>query len=594
MEGIEEDFLGFFETFLLIFAGVALLVATFSIHNTFSILVAQRTRESALLRAIGASRAQVLRSISAEALAIGIVASGVGLGVGVGLGYALRALIESFGVELPNAGLIVSGGTIVAALVVGIVVTFVASVAPAVRGSQVAPLAALRESAVDRSATSRWRAGFGVVTLGGGTALTIATVAADDPTLASAALGALATLVGAVALGPVVARPAAALLGTPVAIVRGQSGHLARRNAMRNPRRTAGSASALMVGTAVVALFTTFGASIKASIGDIVDEAFDGDLVIADESFSGTGLSPALADEVAALPEVAGTAAMADAVVSIDGDDEFPLAVDPARLASVFRIDVSSGTIAEMRDGQIAVSDDYADDHALDVGSTLTFDFADGASQQVEIAARYAGNDLIGDILMTRADWMPHATRLNDVAVLIDLADGVDMEPGRAAVQVVADRLAAPDPQTSDEYVDSVGAEIDQMLALIYGLLGLAVLIALMGIANTLSLSIHERTRELGLTRAVGQTRGQLRSTVRWEAVIIAVFGTIGGLGLGTFLGWVLLQAVAAQEGLGTFAVPIVPLASILVLAAAAGVLASVRPARRAARLDILSAIATD
>jgi putative ABC transport system permease protein len=363
---------------------------------------------------------------------------------------------------------------------------------------------------------------------------------------------------------------------------------------MRNPRRTAGSASALMVGTAVVALFTTVGASVKASIGDVVEESFDGDLVIVDESFSATGLSPALADELAALPEVAATAAMTSAVVNIDGQDEFPTAVDPDRVAPLFDLDESSGVVADIVPGQIAVSDAYADDHSIGLGSTLTFAYSDGATQQVEVAAVYRGSEIVGEIVMTRADWTPHASRATDVAVLIDLADGIGIDAGQAAVKVVADRLTAPDPQTAEEYITSVGDEVDQLLAIVYGLLGLAVLIALMGIGNTLSLSIHERTRELGLMRAVGQTRAQVRSSVRWEAVIIAVFGTVGGLGLGTFLGWGLIEAIAAQEGFGTFSVPVVPLAAILVLTAAAGVVASVRPARRAARLDILSAIATD
>ena len=231
-DDIEADFLGFFETFLLMFAGVALLVATFSIHNTFSILVAQRTRESALVRAIGASRGQVLRSICAEGLAVGVVASGIGLGAGIGLGYGLRALIESFGVELPNAGLVVTTSTIVAALVVGVVVTFLASVTPAIKGSRVAPLAALRENAIDRSGASKWRAAFGALALGGGIALTITAVTNSEGALGRAGLGALATLVGAVALGPVVARPASALLGAPV-------GGVPRVRPARPPQRDA-------------------------------------------------------------------------------------------------------------------------------------------------------------------------------------------------------------------------------------------------------------------------------------------------------------------------------------------------------------------
>ncbi|MGD9995892.1 MAG: ABC transporter permease [Ilumatobacteraceae bacterium] len=590
---MEGDFINFFETFLLAFAGIALLVATFSIHNTFSILVAQRTRESALLRALGASRRQIVGSVASEALVVGAGASAVGLGAGAGIAYGLKALLASIGLEMSMSGIVVEADSVVIAAAVGIVVTLVASLVPAIKASRVPPLAAMRDVAVDRTAASKTRALIGALLAAGGVALVVNATSSADGALARAGLGALIVVAGAVVLGPVAARPAAAVLGSPLPVLRGQTGRLARRNAMRNPRRTAGSASALMVGTAVVVLFTTFGASIKASLDDTVDRTFGGDLVIEQDGFSGATIDPAAVGAIEALPEVAAAAPLSGAVMRLDGADSDPLAVDPTQLAAILDLDVQSGDLAGMRSGQMAVSERYADDHGLALGSVLHGEFADGATSDLVVSAVYAEGDIVGDLLITRDDWMPHAGRAGDMVVLIDLADGVGLDEGKAAVDAATRQFAAPQVQTRDEYMDSVAAEIDQMLTFVYGLLALAVLIALMGIANTLSLSIHERTRELGLLRAVGQTRRQLRSSVRWESVIIAVFGTLGGIGLGTFLGWGLIRALAVQEGFGTFAVPAGQLAVIVGLAAAAGVLAAVRPARRAARLDILEAIAT-
>ncbi len=362
---------------------------------------------------------------------------------------------------------------------------------------------------------------------------------------------------------------------------------------MRDPRRTSASASALMVGTAVVALFITFGASIKATIEDTVDQDFGGDLIIVTDDFSGAGLSPAVAEEVAALPEVAVSAGMSNAVITADGSTLAPAVIDPAALGHLLDVGVSAGSLDDLSAGQIAVSEHYADDHDLEIGSTVDAGFADGATSELTVGAIYASTMNVGDMVMTPTDWAPHADQSGDMVVLVDLADGVSEAEGLAAVTAVTERNSAPDAQTRSEYIDSMGSEIDQMLLFVYGMLALAVVIALMGIANTLSLSIHERTRELGLLRAVGQTRREVRSTVRWESVIVAIFGTLGGVGLGTFLGWGLLRAMAAQEGFGTFAAPVGSLAVVVVLAALAGVVAAWRPSRRAGRLDILTAIAS-
>jgi putative ABC transport system permease protein len=592
-DDIESDFLGFFQNFLLMFAGIALVVAAFSIYNTFSIVVAQRTRESALLRALGASRRQVLTSVVVEALAVGLLASAAGVVAGLGLAAGLGALLEALGFALPSSSLVVNAGTVQVSMIVGLVVTLLASVAPAVKASRVLPLAALRDVAIDRSAASRWRLLAGVVAGGAGVVMTIVGATAAG-SLALTGGGALAVVIGVVLLGPVAARPASGVLGAPLARLRGMSGRMARRNAMRNPRRTASTASALMVGVAVVAMFTVVAASLKAYIDQTVEEAFDGDLVIVSDNFSTVGLSPGLGEDIAALPEVEVATGMANAPMRVDGEDELATAVDGPALAQVMDVGVTEGSLADLADGTIAVSADYAEDHGWSLGDPVPISFADGAGQDLTLTAVYEDGDLAGPVLVSQTTWEPHALQQDDVAVVIALADGVSMADGERAAQTVADAYFAPDVQTREEYVEAVAGQVDQLLAVIYALLVLAIVIALMGIANTLSLSIHERTRELGLLRAVGQSRRQLRSMVRGEAVIVSSFGTVGGIGLGCYLGWAMLQALSSSEEDLGFAVPVGQLLVVLALGALVGVVAALRPARRAARLDVLGAIATD
>ena len=301
-DDLNQGFLNFFESFLLVFAGIALLVGTFSIYNTFSILIAQRTRESALLRAIGASRAQILRSIAGEAVVIGFVASALGLAVGVGLAAGLLALMDAAGMGVPSAALAVKGSTVAWSFGVGMLVTLVASIAPAVRASRVPPIAALRDIAIDRSAVSKLRLASGALFSLFGVALVIA--GATGGGIGLAGLGAFLTILGFVVFGPVVARPAAGVLGAPLPVLRRMTGKLARQNAMRNPRRTASTASALMVGVGVVTLFTVLAASVKVAIDDTVSKQFGGDLVINSNDFSSAGMSPQLATDIGKLPQV--------------------------------------------------------------------------------------------------------------------------------------------------------------------------------------------------------------------------------------------------------------------------------------------------
>jgi putative ABC transport system permease protein len=589
---VENDFLGFFQTLLVAFAGIAVVVAAFSIHNTFSILVAQRTRESALMRAVGASRRQVILTVAAEALAVGVLATAIGFAAGIGIAGLLQSVMES-GLELPAADLVIGTGPIVASIVVGVGTTLVASVGPAIKASRVAPLAALRDVAIDRSSTSVGRAVFGLLVAGAGTVALITATSTPESAMARAGLGSLGLLVGAVVLGPVVARPAAAVLGAGPAAIRGVTGRLARRNAMRNPRRTAASASALMVGAAVVGLFTTVGASIKASIDETVDHDFAGDLIVLPEGFSGSLLSPDLAPAIAELPDVQSAVGTAYGPTVIDGDTVEVASTDVGGLAAVFDLGVTSGTLDDFVDTDVAISEEFADDRGLAVGSSIPMTWVDGATTDHLVAAIYHDRMTFGDVIVSTQALSSHVAQDNVTVVLVDVADDASLDAVKADVAATTERFGADEPMDRDEYSDTVAAEIDMMLYFVYGLLGVAVIIALMGIANTLSLSIHERRHELGLARAVGQDRSQVRSTVRWEAVIIAVFGTIGGVGLGSFLGWALVRALEAQEGFGTFALPVVPLTVVLGLAAAAGVLAALRPARRAAKTDILAAIAS-
>ena len=594
MEQLDADFLGFFKAFLLVFAGIALLVAAFSINNTFAILVAQRTRESALLRAIGASRRQILTAVTSEAALIGVVASVVGLGVGLGVAYGLSALLDAAGFGIPTSGMGLSPTIATSGLIVGVGITAFASIVPAVRASRVAPLAALRDVAIDTSGASWWRAALGVVAAAVGVVGVVFADDIGDSPMAIAGLGSVVAFVGVVLLGPVVARLAASVIGAPIVAVKGQTGVLARRNAMRNPKRTSGTASALMIGTAVVALFASFATSIKQSMSDLIDESFGGDLVIYPEGFSGSSISPDLADDVAALDGVDAVAGLAFAAMTLDGRNDEPLATDFGQLAVVASLGDVEGDLAGAGDDAVVVGRSYADDHGLDLGDTVTAGFLDGSSEPLTVAAIYSNENLFGDNLVSAAAWERHSANPDDFIVMVELAAGTSIDEARPEVQSIVDSYGSPLLETSDEYLETQGAQIDQMLGLVYGLLGLAVIIALIGIANTLSLSLHERTRELGLLRAVGQSRRALRSTVRWESVIIAIFGTVGGMLLGTFMCWGLMRALTISEGFGTFAPSYASLAVILGVAVVAGVIAAARPARRAAKLDVLQAIASE
>ncbi|MEV5101508.1 ABC transporter permease [Streptomyces massasporeus] len=595
-EMISGRFLSVFTLFLLVFSGVALLVATFSIHNTFAIVVAQRTRENALLRALGASRRQVTGAALVEAGAVAVTASLAGLAGGIGIAAGLQALFPAIGFPFPEGDLVVTGLSMGLPLAVGIVVCLGSALLPAVRAGRTAPLAALRERAVDTSGASRPRAIAGTALVALALAFTLAGVLVS-PSIWPAGTGAVLALVAFVVLGPVASSTAVRFLGGPLARLRGVTGALARRNALRSPKRTAATASALMIGVAVVSLFTVFGASLKATMDQTVSRSFAGDVAVSAPSFGagGSGLSPRLAGAIQELPEVDTAVGLGRGVAEVDGEGRALTVTDPVALARTFDLGTVDGSLRRLGTDGIAVTEKEADRRHLTTGDTAQLTFTDGAKETFTVRAVYGRSELAGDYVITRAAWSPHRTQDSDTLVAVTFADGVSTEAGTAAVEKAAAPYGNPEVQTRDAYAQSSAGGIDMMLTLVYALLALAVLIALLGIANTLTLAIHERTRELGLLRAVGQTRAQLRAMVRWESVLVAAFGTAGGLALGAFLGWVLVRASdGASDSAFAFAMPPAQLAVVALVGLAAGALAGLRPARRAARLNVLRAVAAE
>jgi putative ABC transport system permease protein len=586
-----ED-LSFFNTFLMAFAFVALFVGTFIIYNTFSILAAQRSKDMAMLRAIGAGRRQLLRSMLFESVAIGVLAGAVGLVAGVGMSYMLKGLLASVGLEIPSGATVVSTGTIVTSFVVGVSVTAISALAPAIKASRVKPIAALRDVSVDRSAVSVKRTLVGLLVTGLGVASFAAGVVGDGGgAMQLLGLGALTTIMGVFVLGPVIARPVVKVIGWPVARTSGVTGELARENATRSPKRTAATASALMIGVALVGFITILASSTKASVAQGVDKSFRSDFVVESGAFSEGGFNPAMADQLRARAEVEAVVPTRLAPVAVEGGSSMVQATDTANIGSLYDLGVVAGSITDVGSNEVAVRASTAEEHGWTIGSTVPFTFARTGAVPMTVAAIYDGlsdDDYIIDLTTYEAN----VTDQYDQRVYIGTVDSVDAASSKAALESVLGAYPNAELQDQAQFKESITEDIDRMLNLIYGLLFLAVVIALIGIANTLALSIHERRREIGLLRAVGMTRGQVRRAVRWEAVLIALLGTALGALLAIGGAWGIVQALADQD-ITTFAIPVPQLTIITLLAGGAGVVAAVGPARRAAKLDVLDAISS-
>ena len=585
-----QDDLGFFNQFLMAFAYVALFVGMFIIYNTFSIVVAQRSRDMAMLRAIGARRSQVLRSIVLESVAVGLVSAAIGLVAGVGLSFGLRALLAGVGLEIPDGPIVVSSATVTTAFVVGMATTVLSAVVPAVRASRVKPVAALREVAVEPSGLSVARVVAGLLLVGvGGASFAAGTVADGDAAMPLLGLGAMVVIIGMCTLGPVLTGPAIRLLGAPLAPT-GVTGRYATENARRNPRRTSATASALMIGVALVGFITILAASTDSSVEAAVDRSFRADFVVDSGSFT-QGFAPTIEDDLRSVGVVAAVSPLRTAPAEIDGSATDLVAVDTGTIDRLYDLEVTAGSMADVGGDGIAVSEDHG---AL--GDVVPVRFPDGTASELQVRAVYAGSiEGGGDSgwIVGLDTFEAHVPDQLDRKVFVAVRDGVDAAAARADIDQAVAGWPNAEVQDQADFKQSITEQIDTMLNLIYGLLALAVVIALIGIANTLALSVHERTRELGVLRAVGMKRSQLRQAVRVESVLISVLGAVLGGVLALGGAWGIVQALD-EDGITRLTIPTTQLAVILGLAAVAGVLAAAGPARKAARLNILRAIATE
>ena len=577
--------LSFFNTALLIFALISLFVGAFTIYNTFSIIVGQRTRELALLRVVGASRRQVFRSVLAEAAIVGALSSAVGVGLGVLAAIGIEALLSGFGISLPTGPLTFEPRTAIVGLAVGTVVTVASAIGPARNAVRIPPVAALADRPADgdpgRLARRRVIAGTALVVAGAA----LLGVGLGEPVVALVGVGAVCIFIGVTALAPVAVRPLAGVLGRPLAGWLGTPGRLGRQNSMRSPKRTAQTAAALMVGLALVSAMAVFGASLSESATASVDQAISADILI---SGSAGQLSDTLPGTAAAVPGV--TAAntvyrdqfeFEDALATVTG-------VTTRDLAATVILRMTAGSPAALDAGEMLIDSTTAKDDHLAVGDTVPVKFAFTGATTVRIGGIYQSNALIQSYLVSSGYFLAHFRNPHPGAVLLATSGGPGTE---AAVQ----RALAPFPtaqvQTRAQFERAQVASVNQLLGLVYALLALAVLIALIGIVNTLMLSVLERTREIGLLRAVGMRRPQVRAMIRSEAVILAVFGAVIGIVVGTLMGLALVASLR-QQGITETTVPVTRLVLFLVIAALLGLVAAGWPARRAARLDVLAAIA--
>jgi putative ABC transport system permease protein len=597
-----SDALGFIRTALLVFAGVALLVGGFLIFNTFAVTVAQRTKEFALLRTLGASRAQVLRSVLAETFAIGVIASILGIIGGLAIAPGLRALLGAVGLELGSTSLQLQPRTIIAGFAVGIVATVVSGFVPARRATRVQPVEAMRDAVLPTGThLRRRRIVVAVLVEIVGLVLLSYSLFGDLPTATATAsalgLGAIVMMFGLALLAPLLVGPLSSVIGRPLERLQGLTGRLARENARRQPQRTAVTASALMIGLGLVVFVTIFAAGLRATINKGIDDQVRAAGIVTHED----GFSP-LPDGVAQqLQKVDGVAAVSPirfetGKLKSDGKNVPVTGVDPATVSQALTLEWNQGTeqtLTGLGDRDVVVSETFAKSRELAVGDSMTFITPRGHEITYKLAGTYDVKvGLVGDVVVSNAslqsDW-----ETKDIAFAMVVSQpGTDANELKRAEDKALAGFPTAKPQTIADFKDEQNQGVDVLLTLIYALLSLSVIIALLGIVNTLALSVHERTRELGMLRAVGMSKRQVRRMVRAESVITAVLGALLGIVLGIVFA-ALISRPLADEGF-VFELPIVTLIVLTLVAALAGVLAAIQPARRAAKVDVLRAITTE
>ncbi|MFJ3533003.1 ABC transporter permease [Streptomyces sp. NPDC090132] len=597
------SFLDVMKYAMLGFAGIAFLVGIFLIVNTFSMLVAQRTREIGLMRAIGSSRKQVNRSVLLEAVLLGIVGSLLGVAAGVGLAVGLMKAMGAVGMELSTQDLTIAWTTPVTGLALGIIVTVFAAYIPARRAGKVSPMAALRDSGTPADAKSGWiRAGVGLVLTGAGAAALWATTQADKSSDGSAflGLGVVLTLIGFIVIGPLLA--GVVVRGLSVVVLRffGPVGRLAERNALRNPRRTGATGAALMIGLALVACLSVVGSSMVASATDELDKSVGADFIV--QAPDGRLIVPQAAKALATAPgieHVTNYKVLGAKLTNPDGStaDEDVTAADPTYPQDLRRETVAGDLPAAYGKNAMSVGDDYATAHGIKVGDTITVAFKAGTPAKLKVAAITSDDTSVDQGAMylntsTAEKYVPAEKMPANVIMFAKAQDGKEKEAYAALKSSLAE-YPQYKVQNQADFKQDLKDQIGQLLNIVYGLLALAIIVAVLGVVNTLALSVVERTREIGLMRAIGLSRRQLRRMIRLESVVIALFGALLGLGLG--MGWgTSAQKLLALEGLGVLEIPWPTIITVFVASAFVGLFAALVPAFRAGRMNVLNAIATD
>ena len=580
--------LGFFTAFLTAFSYIALGIGCFVIYNVFSITAAQRQRESALLRAIGASRRQVTVSLLVEALIVGVLGSVIGFISGIGLSRALSALLNAIGLEIPTKGLTINTNAIVQTVLIGTVITILSAILPALRSGRVPPVAAMRDTALDTVQKLTRRVTIGLVLIIAGAVALVASINGAD--VAILGLGVLGVFAGVLVIGPALSKPVAVLLGKPVAALRGVTGAMSQQNAARNPKRTARTAAPVLIGVALVTAFTALAASVKNEIRESIGSSFRGDYALSVNSRGFGGIPISTTDQIDQLPEVDQATGVGFIPAKVGDESPFVLVFNPKTANGLYDLAMVEGTQKSLSKDEIFVETDKALDKNLTVGSSVQVTLVDGRSMQLTVAGTYT--DAYGNYAVSRELFDGSVTPLFDSFVYIKAAEGVSDEIARTAISAISADLGIGKLESRDEYIDTQAGQVDQFLALIYGLLFLSVIIAIVGIIITLLLSVFERRREIGLLRAVGMTRSQVRTMVRWESVITSLFGAATGVVLGILTGIVIVVSLN-DSGFSAFTLPIANTIIILVGAFVIGVIAAVFPAWRATRTEIISAIAS-
>jgi putative ABC transport system permease protein len=592
-----SEFVSIFRMALLAFGGIALFVGAFVIANTLSITIAQRVREFATLRTLGASRRQVLGSVILEALVIGLVASVAGLFLGLLLARGLNSLFVSFGIDLPRGDTVFATRTIVVSIVVGVLITLLASLRPALRATRVPPIAAVREGSVlPPSRLAR----FGLVTALGVLALGIGLLCygvfagglSGSVRLLSLAVGCLLLFVGVALVAPRLVPVLASVLGWPAQRIGGFAGALARENSMRNPGRTASTAAALMIGLALVTFVGVLAAGLRTSFTDAVDELF-----VADYALTGQGafapVTPAAGEAVSRLTSVEVVSAVREGSARAFGDTVFITAVD-RNMSEVLAVDWTQGSDAvpaELGGNGAFVEQEYAEDHGLSVGSPLRLETTSGKVLPLEVKGVFEepkGGSPFGAITISTRTYDDNYAQPENSMTFVNTEGGVTDENSKALEAALA---PFPDAKvvTAEQFKQDSMQPLDNILNALYVLLGLSVIVSVFGIVNTLVLTVFERTRELGMLRAVGMTRRQVRRMIRHESIVTSLIGAALGIAVGIFLAFLVTRALSA-EGI-VFALPYGSLVVFVVAAIVVGLLAAILPARRASRLNVLRAL---